>query len=74
MEKRHFTTILEPEEDGGWHAFCPVLKGCHTQGETFDEALRNVKEAITLYLESLLEHGELAPEENIVIEPVEVVL
>jgi len=47
--------VLEPEEDGGYHAFCPLLKGCHSQGETEEEALANVREAIELYVETLLE-------------------
>jgi len=55
QEMRHFTIILEHEEDGGYHAFAPVLKGCHSQGDTLDEAVENMREAIALYLESLLE-------------------
>ncbi|MBI2908058.1 MAG: type II toxin-antitoxin system HicB family antitoxin [Chloroflexi bacterium] len=56
MERRHHTVILEREEDGGYHAFCPTLKGCHTQGDTVEEALANVREAIEAYLESLQKH------------------
>lgn len=74
MEKHHFTVILEREEEGGYHAFCPTLKGCHTQGDTLDEALANVREAIEAYLESLRAHGEALPEEDILIKPVEVAL
>lgn len=40
------------EKDGEqWHAFCPELKGCHTFGETKEEALKNLKDAVLLYLE-----------------------
>lgn len=74
MEKHHFTVILEREEDSGYHAFCPALKGCHTQGDTLEEALANIKEAIEAYLESLRSHGEPTPVEDILIKPVEVVL
>ena len=73
MERHHYTVVLEREEDGGYHAFCPTLKGCHTQGETLDEALINVREAIEAYLESLRKHGEPVPVEDILIKPVEVV-
>jgi predicted RNase H-like HicB family nuclease len=45
-------------------AFVPALAGCHTQGETLEEAERNVKESIALYLESLAAHGEAIPEEG----------
>jgi predicted RNase H-like HicB family nuclease len=74
MEKYHYTVILEREEDGGFHAFCPVLKGCHSQGDTLNEALDNIKEAIEVYLESMRERGESLPMEDILIKPIEVAL
>ncbi len=49
-----YTVIFEPESDGGYHVFCPTLSGCHSQGDSFEEALANIIEAIELYLESLL--------------------
>ncbi|MFA5027959.1 MAG: type II toxin-antitoxin system HicB family antitoxin [Candidatus Methylomirabilota bacterium] len=72
MESYRYTVILEREEDGGYHASCPTLKGCHTQGDTLDEAVTNIQEAITVYLESLQLHGEPIPAEDILIKPVEV--
>jgi len=51
-----YAVILEREEDGGYHAFYPILKGCHTQGNT----LANVREAIEAYLDSLRGHDEHA--------------
>ena len=68
----HYTVILEKEDDGGYHAFVPALKGCHSQGETLDEAIDNIREAISGYLESLKAHGDAVPVENILIKPVEV--
>jgi predicted RNase H-like HicB family nuclease len=46
------TVIIEKEKDGIF-AYCPELKGCHTQGETVEEALANLREAAELYLETL---------------------
>lgn len=44
------------EKDGDmFHAFCPDLKGCHTFGSTADEALKNLKNAVSLYLEDEME-------------------
>jgi antitoxin HicB len=45
-------------------ASVPALPGCHTQGETLEEAEHNVKQAIALYLESLSDLGEAIPEEG----------
>ena len=42
---------LEPSEDGGYTAIVPSLPGCISEGDTKEEALRNIKEAIELYLE-----------------------
>lgn len=53
-----YSVFYEQDSEGGFVAFVPSLPGCHTQGETLEEAERNVKEAITLYLESLSAHGE----------------
>jgi len=61
LEHLRYTVILEREEQGGYHAFCPILKGCHTQGETIEEALDHIKEAIELYLESLKAHNKSIP-------------
>ena len=43
--------VLEQEEDGSYSVHCPALKGCHSQGATKEEALKNIQEAIQLYLE-----------------------
>lgn len=46
------TVILEEQEEGGYAVVVPSLPGCISQGETKDEALANIKEAIELYLET----------------------
>lgn len=43
--------VLEPSEDGGYTAYVPSLPGCISEGETRDDALANIREAIELYLE-----------------------
>jgi len=43
--------VLEQEDDGTYSVHCPALKGCHSQGETREDALINIQEAIQLYLE-----------------------
>jgi predicted RNase H-like HicB family nuclease len=64
--------IFEKEDEGGYHVFCPTLPGCHTQSETFEEGDRNIREAIQLYVESLIEDGLPVPQEDILIRPVEI--
>ena len=68
----YFTVIFEKEQDGGYHVFCPTLPGCHTQSESVEEGLVNIREAIHLYLESLIEDGLPVPREDILIKPIEI--
>jgi len=70
----NYTVILEKEEEGGYHAFCPMLKGCHSQGDTFEETVENITEAIELYLESLMADNQPIPQENLIVKPVTVSL
>lgn len=46
-----FTVILEPEADGGYSVVCPAIPGCVSQGDSLDEALADIREAILLCLE-----------------------
>jgi predicted RNase H-like HicB family nuclease len=50
-----FKVILEENEEGGYTIFVPSLPGCISEGDTIDEALENIKEAIELYLETDIE-------------------
>ena len=72
MKVAHYTAILEKEEDGGYHVFVPALRGCHSQGDTLEAAIENIREAVEVYLESLTAAGEPVPEEDILIKPIEV--
>jgi predicted RNase H-like HicB family nuclease len=67
-----YTVIFEREQEGGYHVFCPTLPGCHTQSETIEQGVANIRAAIELYLESLVEDRLPIPEEDILIKPVEV--
>ena len=62
---RRYTAILTRDpEDGGYTVAVPALPGCFTQGDTWDEAIENARDAIEAYLESLEAHGEPIPEET----------
>lgn len=59
-----YSVFYQPAEEGGYVAFVPLLPGCHSQGETLDEAEINISEAIEAYIESLQMHGEDVPVER----------
>jgi predicted RNase H-like HicB family nuclease len=54
------TVVLEPSEDGGFTATVPVLPGCISEGDTREDALANIQEAIALYLEPAEDDSWLA--------------
>ncbi len=64
--------ILIPDfEEGGYTVEVPSLPGCISEGDTLEEALANIKEAIELYIETLEAHGEPVPDDNILVRMVE---
>ena len=61
MKTQLYPIILECMEEGGYYAECPVLPGCHVEGETYAEALENLEDAIQVVLESYKELGKPPP-------------
>lgn len=53
--------ILEPSDEGGFSAIVPSLPGCISEGESREEALRNIQEAIELYLEPVEDDLDFEP-------------
>lgn len=53
-----YNVIFQKEKEGGYSVWVPALPGCTSQGETFEEAINNIKEAIVLYLEDSQEDKE----------------
>jgi len=70
------TVILAPEADGGYSVVCPAVPGCASQGESREEALTNIREAILLCLDARREQGLPAPAESpaIIAEEIEACL
>lgn len=59
-----YTAIFEPAEEGGYVVSVPALPGCMTQGETFEEAVEMIKDAIAGYLFVLNKEGQKIPKET----------
>jgi predicted RNase H-like HicB family nuclease len=59
-----YTVVLQRENDGGYVATVPALPGCVSQGDTREEALKNIEEAMELYLEDVKAAGEPIPTED----------
>jgi antitoxin HicB len=59
-----YTVILQRESDGGYVATVPALPGCVSQGDTREQALRNIQEAAEGYVEDILATGDPLPLED----------
>ncbi|MEL7675483.1 MAG: type II toxin-antitoxin system HicB family antitoxin [Chloroflexota bacterium] len=57
--------IITPAEESGYYATVPSLPGCISQGETWEETIENIREAIELFIESMVAHGEPVPEDDL---------
>lgn len=65
MERREVTySLVIEEQSGGYLAYFPALPGCNTLGVTYEEAVNNAHEALTVYLESLNELGKPFPKDR----------
>ncbi len=62
MVKKHFTVVIEKDEDGVFIGSVPALKGCYAYGESLDMLMKNIEEAITANLEALKKANEEIPE------------
>ena len=73
MNRWYLPVIIEQDADG-YFARCPQLQGCYTQGDTYEEAMANIKDAIRLHLEDRIANNEPLPDlEALTIASVEVV-
>ncbi len=68
MTDLQYRVLLKKESEGAYTAIVPILPGCISWGVTIDDAIHNAHEAIELYLESLLAHGEEIPTEEGILE------
>lgn len=57
MKTQRFTIVIEKDVDG-YYAYCPQLQGCYAQGETYEEAMSNIEDAIKLHLEDRVDEKE----------------
>jgi predicted RNase H-like HicB family nuclease len=68
MATYRFNIVIERDEDGVYIASCPALQGCYSQGNTYEEAVGNLKDAIRLHIEARREVSEPIPIEAVIDE------
>ena len=72
MGNYYFAVVVEKDKEG-YFAHCPELQGCYTQGETFEEVMENIRDAIKLHVEDRLANNEpIATSEMVSLSSIEV--
>ena len=61
MRNLTLPVVIEADADG-YFVSCPALQGCYSQGDSYEEAMENIKDAIRLHVEDRLANGEVVPE------------
>ena len=59
-----FTAIIKPAEEGGYYAYCPLLPGCASEGDTYTDAVANIEDAIKGYVETMIANDDPLPIES----------
>ncbi|HOC78406.1 MAG TPA: type II toxin-antitoxin system HicB family antitoxin [Methanofastidiosum sp.] len=65
MEPYKIPIIIEKDSEG-YFAYCPEIQGCYTQGSTYEEVIKNIKDVIKLHLEEMREAGQKLPTNEII--------
>ena len=60
----NFKIVIEECEEGGYYAECPAFQGCHVEGETYEETISEMKQAIIGFIEEYKKSGEDIPIDN----------
>ena len=72
MKHYNFSIVIENDREG-FFVFCPELQGCYSQGDTYEEAIANIKDAIKLHLEDRSSRGEkITRQQSVSLSTVEV--
>ncbi len=56
-----YPVVIEALEEGGFFTSCPILQGCHAEGETYGEAIDNIRDVIKVHVELRKKRGEIIP-------------
>ena len=61
MKNFKLSVVVEKDKDG-YYAYCPELQGCYTQGDTYEDVINNIRDAIKLHITKRLENNEEIPQ------------
>lgn len=72
MDLYNYKVVIEESEEGGFYAECPAFPGCHVEGDTYEETIREMREAITAFVQDYKSRNERLPSDNFAVTSVQV--
>jgi len=72
MKMYNYKVIIEECEEGGFYAECPAFQGCHVEGETYEETMKEIKAAIKSFIDDYIERKEELPTDNFLVTSVQI--
>lgn len=72
MKLYNYKVVVEECEEGGFYAECPAFSGCHVEGETYEETMREMKEAVKVFIDDYNTRNEDLPSDNFLVTSVQV--
>ena len=72
MKLYNYKVVVEECEEGGFYAECPAFSGCHVEGETYEETMREMKEAVKVFIDDYNARDEVLPSDNFLVTSVQV--
>lgn len=72
MKIYNYKVVVEECEDGGFYAECPAFPGCHVEGDTYEETMKELKAAVRTFIDDYLERNEELPSDNFLITSIQI--
>jgi len=72
VKSHNYKIIIEECEEGGFYAECPAFPGCHVEGETYEETMNEMKEAVKNFIEDYSSRNEEIPSDNFLITSIQI--
>jgi predicted RNase H-like HicB family nuclease len=74
MKLHNYKVIIEECEEGGFYAECPAFPGCHVEGETYEETIKEMKEAVKKFIEDYSSRNEEIPSDNFLVTSIQIAI
>lgn len=72
MKLHNYKVIIEECEEGGFYAECPAFPGCHVEGETYEETIQEMREAVKNFVEDYSSRNEVFPSDNFLVTSIQI--